>query len=332
MEIDKDLIIKFLTKEISSEEETLLLSWVEASDENKTEFADIKNAWALAEMSEDRENLLLKNQYKTLLNKIQQIKAQKGKYSFAWSIKDNTWFWKIAAALIVTAGISSLLGYFAGNRSNSEQLLNVVNGKQTCLQLADGTKIWLNSGSSLQYPASFKGKTREVTLSGEGYFEVAHNENKPFIVNTSSLKVKVIGTSFNLSAYDDDKDAKITLEKGAVSIVSLNGNNEMGRLRPGQMAVYSKSEQQLKLMSVETNLYSSWKNGQFKFKRMSFEELAKKLGRKYNVNFIFLNKELKQTTYNGSFYNYEPLESVLKVMQTNSPFVYNIQKDTVYVK
>lgn len=329
--MDKDFIIQYLAGGLTSIEEAQILDWVLSSEENKEEFAQIKNAWALSSFSQLDDSKHVDIQYDNLLNKI------KGSQSIPITIQPP--FYRrlniglLAASFILTVALSSLLGYyFAVNHLETNTMLSVSNGKQTSIVLADGTTVWLNSASTLQYPTSFKGETREVTLQGEAYFDVTHIDDKPFIVHTTDVNVKVYGTSFNLSNYSDDEEAKLILEKGSVSIVKPLDGKELVRLVPGEMATFSKKDQQVNLTKVETSLYSSWHQGQFKFKKMSFEDIAKKLGRQYNVTFIFKNKNLQTTTYNGSFYKYEPLESVLKLMQKNSPFVYSMQRDTVFIK
>ncbi len=333
--MEEGLIIKYLSGQATLEEVALLTDWVESSEEGKDEFARIKNAWVIAGMANDEFSTHESRQaYKVLIDKIKEKESYEGEqktFSLLSYLKKKK-FWATAAALLFTASISSLLTLFFGHNQKEISQLSVSNGKQTRIELADGSLIWLNSGSVLQYPSDFKGNTREVFLTGEAYFEVTHNEKKPFIVHTSDLNVKVLGTSFNLSSYSDDDEMQLTLVKGSVSLIEPSNNDEIVKLQPGNLAVYSKREKTVRLKNVDTNLYSSWRNGQFKFKGMSFGEIAKRLGRQYKVQFIFMNESLKNTTYNGSFYNYEPLEAVLKVMKTNSPFIYKMEKDTVYIK
>lgn len=328
--MNQEFIIRYLTKNLTPEEVAQLVSWVEASDANRNEFAGIKNAWAVSSMS-GTGNIAERNRKYSLLS--EKILHSNTAAIPPPRLHKTKRFRQIAATLILTAGISSLAGYYlAKSKENIPSQLNVANGKQTCLTLSDGTRIWLNSGSSIQYPSAFRGKSRNVTLQGEAYFEVAHNKSMPFIVHTSDVNIKVLGTSFNLSSYADDDVTRLTLEKGSVSIIRTTDGKELARVIPGQMATYSKPNQALKMEVVDTRLFSSWKEGQFKFRKMSFEEIAKKLGRQYNVRFVFINKNMKTITYNGSFYNYEPFESVLKLMQRNSSFNYVIKRDTIYIK
>ncbi len=330
-----EIITKYFQDTATKEEEAELLEWVEESEENKQLFATLKNTWvisSLANTTQDKEALHQK--FNVLLQKIEdhsEVESSVLNYKKNHSIRKIA---RLAAVIVVTACITTILSYQLWNKAKpiSYNQLEVPCGQQAKLTLSDGTKIWLNSKSKLIYPDHFSSSSREVELHGEGYFEVTHNQKNPFIVKTSTLKVKVLGTSFNVTSYDNDKDIKVTLVKGSISILDSKSNLEIRKIKPNEMATYSKENHQLFIEGVETNLYSSWRKGQFKFRKLSFEEISKQLSRNYNVTIILHNKELKATTFNGSFYNYEPLEQILKVLQTNTPFNYKIQKDTIIIK
>lgn len=241
---------------------------------------------------------------------------------------------RYAALIITTVCVTTVLTYLIWNKKIpvSYNQLEVPCGQQAKLTLADGTKIWLNSKSRLIYPDHFSGNTREVLLDGEGYFEVTHNTQKPFIVKTSTLKVKVLGTSFNVSSYINDNEMRLTLVHGSVSVLDPTTNIEIKKLKPSEMAVYSKNDNLIYVKTVETDLFSSWRNGQMKFRKMSFEDISKRLSRNFNITIVIRGNELKNTIFTGSFYNYEPLDGILTVLRTNKHFDYKIQKDTVIIK
>jgi ferric-dicitrate binding protein FerR (iron transport regulator) len=122
------------------------------------------------------------------------------------------------------------------------------------------------------------------------------------------------------------------LVKGSVSLCKTDCNKELVRLKPGELAICQKSSMNIDVDTVDTDLYTSWRHGQFKFKELSFEEISKRLSRNFNIQFVFLNKNLQKIRYNGSFYNYESLDQILHIMKTNSPFLFKIKKDTVIIK
>lgn len=161
--------------------------------------------------------------------------------------------------------------------------LSTAKGEQSPypLILADGTKVWLDAASSITFPTAFTGKQRKVQLTGQGYFEVTHNPVMPFIVKTSGSEVQVLGTHFNVSAYDDDLETKTTLLEGAVRI---NGNGVTGILKPGEQAVLNKNGQLAIIKSVDTEAEIAWKNGLFVFKNADIKEVMAKASRWYDIN------------------------------------------------
>ena len=336
-----ELLLKFLQLTATPEEETKLIDWIEESEENKKLFAAIKNTWVITSLAETKPNVeILQRKFNRLLKKIEDQSENQSIYTDNEEDANNNKYHIIrkimhaAALIIITVGITTLLTYIIWNKPPqiAYNQVEVPSGQQAKLTLADGTQIWLNSKSKLTYPDHFFGKSREVLLDGEGYFEVTHNAKNPFIVKTSTLSVKVLGTSFNVSSYADDNNLHLTLVKGSVSILNPSDNQEIKRLKPNEMAVYSKKDNLISVSEVETDLYSSWRFGQFKFRKMNFEEISKQLSRNYNVTIVIRSKELINTTFNGSFYNYEPLDHILKVLETNKPFSYKIKKDTVIIK
>lgn len=332
-----EIIIKYFQSIATREEETKLLKWIEESEENKKLFAALKNTWVITSLTEtntDIESLHLK--FNLLLNKIDGNSEDEDESSdsdFNWKYTIRT-IMRYAALIITTVCVTTVLTYLIWNKKIpvSYNQLEVPCGQQAKLTLADGTKIWLNSKSRLIYPDHFSGNTREVLLDGEGYFEVTHNTQKPFIVKTSTLKVKVLGTSFNVSSYINDNEMRLTLVHGSVSVLDPTTNIEIKKLKPSEMAVYSKNDNLIYVKTVETDLFSSWRNGQMKFRKMSFEDISKRLSRNFNITIVIRGNELKNTIFTGSFYNYEPLDGILTVLRTNKHFDYKIQKDTVIIK
>lgn len=323
MEIS-ETIIKYLSNNCTGEECEELLKWVEASEENKKLFADLKNTYTITGIaSSENQDIDINQSFTTLKHKISERPRR--------SLSNA---WKIAASVLITVGLTTFLTYFIWNTPAEIAIhqLSVPSGQQAQLTLSDGTKIWLNSKSKLTYPGTFEGNKREVTLEGEGYFQVSHNPKKPFIVKTSHLDIKVLGTSFNVTSYNDEENISLALETGSVSISEKGSTTIAAKLKPNDLAIYSKTKKELALAIADTDVYKSWLKGQFKFRNLSFEDISKRLGRNFNVNFIFESEEIKQIKYNGSFYNYEPLNQILKIMQTNSAFRYKIDKDKVFIK
>ena len=154
------------------------------------------------------------------------------------------------------------------------------------LQLADGTKVWLNASSSIKFPTAFSGKTREVSITGEAYFEVSSDKSKPFIVDVGGMQVEVLGTHFNINSYDDEEVIRTTLLEGSVVI---NQNMKSKKLYPGQQATVNSIGDINLEKNVNLSQVMSWKNGLFYFENSSLQEVMRELSRWYDVEVIYVN-------------------------------------------
>jgi len=180
------------------------------------------------------------------------------------------------------------LVYQAGQTGAAQQAaLNTVTtprGGEYQLVLQDGSKVWLNSASSISFPAVFTGKTREVSITGEAYFEIAKNPAKPFRVKALNSVVEVLGTHFNMMAYNDEAEMKTTLLEGSVKIVS---GTATGMLKPGQQAVISKSGSLKVVDDVDVDDETAWKNGIFQFRDAGIETIMRQAARWYDVDISY---------------------------------------------
>jgi ferric-dicitrate binding protein FerR (iron transport regulator) len=323
MEITTEIIEKYLLNNCSEEECEELLKWVETSEDNKRLFSEMKNTFTLIDIANSGKNdINLSENYNVVLNKINK--------SSRFILSSG---WRIAASIVVTFGLTAFFSYLIWHKPTQvvTHELSVPSGQQAQLTLGDGTKIWLNSKSKLTYPGTFEGDLREVTLEGEGYFQVSHNAQKPFIVKTSDINIKVLGTSFNVTNYSDEDNITLSLETGSVSLTKKGNDKEVAKLKPSDQIVYSRKSSNIEFYHGDAEIYKSWLKGQFKFRNLSFLEISRRLSRNFNVNFVFKSNEMKYIKYSGSFYNYEPLDQILKIMQTNSSFKYKIDKDKVFI-
>jgi len=177
--------------------------------------------------------------------------------------------------------------------SNAMNQLVIPYGNQSRVVLCDNTVVWLNAGSRLVYPTRFTDKTREVLLFGEAYFEVAKNPQQPFIVKTSNLDVKVLGTKFNVSAYAEDNMIQTVLKEGSVAI-RRNGakffENDIV-IKPNQMASFDKTNSDTKIYEVSADTYSLWTKGLISFEEVDFSHVIKQVERFYNISVTFSNHQ-----------------------------------------
>ncbi len=204
--------------------------------------------------------------------------------------------------------------------------LIIPTGGEHFLELSDGTKIWLNSESKIKYPKFMYGKSRMIELEGEAYFEVAENKNKPFFVKTKGVNIKVLGTAFNVSAYHNEDHITTTLVDGKVSISSYN---DQMTLEPGYQSVYRKDK--FEKLKVDTEYFTEWKNGTFRFKRINLFELTNKLSRWYGVQFFFDKEELKNIKFTGAVQKNKPLGNILKTLKETKHIKYKVSGNSVLI-
>ncbi len=190
----------------------------------------------------------------------------------------------------------------SASNENSFNTVIVPYGKRSQITLSDNSIVYLNSGSKLIYPVKFEPNKREVYLEGEAIFEVTHDATHPFYVISRDLEVKVLGTIFNLSAYNDDKTVNTVLESGSVEL-RYGSNSWLGfskaKMVPGTLAVFDPSAKKIEQTKVNTENYTSWKEGYLVLEKSTLESIAKKLSRYYNVSIGFDNPELAMETFSG---------------------------------
>ncbi|WP_338358410.1 FecR family protein [Yeosuana marina] len=222
------------------------------------------------------------------------------------------------------------------NDSNKKELvyntLTIPYGKRYELKMSDGTIAHLNSGTSLRYPVNFiKGMDREVFVNGEVNFDVAKDPDNPFIVKADNLNVKVYGTVFNVSAYSEDKAAEVVLVEGSVAMYTNDTKEqEKTMLVPGIKGSLDKENLTISTEKVDTQIYTSWMNGELFFRNMSFENIVKKLERHYNKKIVITDVALKKEIFNAHFKE-EPIENVLGYFKESFHLEYRIEGDNIYI-
>lgn len=203
-------------------------------------------------------------------------------------------------------------------------------GARYQLQLSDGTRVWMNSASQLEYPVAFAQGERKVKLTGEAFFEVSKDAARPFIIEANGCEVKVLGTSFNVSAYATDEFMETTLVKGSVKITNKNG--EMVKLEPDQMLRINNQNQTSDLEKVDTRFYTSWKDGILYFDNLPMDELAKRLERWYDVKILFSNEKTKQLRFSGAMENSRNIQFLLNLISQTTNIKFNQHEKTITVE
>lgn len=193
--------------------------------------------------------------------------------------------------------------------------LKIPRGGEYKLMLDDGTEVWLNAESELKYPVNFMAQQRVVHLTGEAYFKVAHDVDKPFIVSSEFQRIRVYGTEFNVNTYDA-KAMTTVLVEGAVGL--QYGDNKETKLRPGECAVLQAYTDAVNIKSVDTYLYTSWKDGEFVFNNETLKSITNKLSRWYDVEFTFSNNAINSYRFTCHLKRYDNLEDLLFFFENTS--------------
>lgn len=208
-------------------------------------------------------------------------------------------------------------------------------GQKSVLFLSDGTKVWLNAASRISYVKDFSGRhTRDVYLEGEAFFDVAHNAKKPFIVHTSSIRIKVLGTSFNVKCYADENTIETTLVRGKVRIEQSDtkGNRIKGvELRPNQQAVFDKESKVININQVVAHKSGAWKQDRLVFDEESIDNVILQLEKWFKVKIHVANKGNLDCRMTATIEK-ESLEEVLKLMETTNPIHYTVEGDDVFIE
>jgi len=240
-------------------------------------------------------------------------------------IKIYGWTAGVAAVLVVALLVSNIISYqkFDADKYASQlQTISTPYGAKTNIDLPDGSKVWLNSGSTITYPVKFD-KSRTISLSGEAFFDVKKS-NSLFVVSTTDGDVVVKGTSFNVKAYPDDEIYETTLVEGVVDFEPKNATGVL-TLKPGDQLI--KTSKGFSITAVDTKYATSWMEGKLIFNREPFPTLIKKLERWYNVKITYSDSELDKLWYSGTI-EMESISEIMNMISLSAPVGYSFDKKT----
>lgn len=315
------LLPGYLSGDVSDKDRAVIDDWRNESHENEAIYLESLKAWEAMILLNEMEQF---NSFEALRKVNKKIALPQ---SAGWWITIQ----RVAAILMLPLLVYSSYLTF-NNRTKADpqeqvmmQTISSRQGMVTQFALSDGTKVWLNSGSELQFPTIFNSKKREVILKGEAFFEVTKNEKLPFRVNTNELKVEVLGTSFNVVSFDDDTQSEVVLVTGKVGLSSEKGQivKEYGNIIPGQRAIYKKENQEVITQEVDVAKYIAWRDGNLIFQDDSMEDVVKRLSRWFNVEITISDPEIKNYIYKATFRN-ENLIQVLNLLKLSAPIDYRI--------
>jgi len=324
IKITQELLDKFYNNSCTAEEITKVETWF-TDVENINDITEkVKPVWEKAPLTGNKnkllENVLYKIHYNININKLKKEK------------KNSLWLKGISAAVMIGIVLFAV-GYGVGSlhssgMRNMYSRLYAPYGSRIRFELPDGSRGWLNSGSSLKYPVRFTGKNRKVFLKGEGYFDVKHNPDKPFIVQTSDTRVTALGTSFNVMAYVKGNEREITLIKGVVIVdkkLPDNSYEKVLTMKPGQHVNINAGTGKVITKSKDSDKYVAWKDGILMFRNDPLSRVIKEMELFYNVNIEVANPVLYKYHFHATFED-ETLFEALRLLKISSAIEYKICK------
>lgn len=332
----RELLIRFLNNKCSVEEIEVIVQWIKTEALN----VEAKNL-GLEEWNAYQEDgkavdtvefssLLDKIHHKININNNNLQNIQNKTFTIS---KVTLWITRVAAIMLLPALFFLFYVISENNKGINKYSNQIVDsleivapiGSRTVVLLSDGSKVHLNYGSKLKYPQAFTGNRREIKLSGEAYFEVAHNPDKPFVVKTGKLNVKALGTVFNVLAYGDNNVVETTLVEGKVQlerVLSDGSAKSLGLMLPNQHANYNTQTGKVTNSEGKVDKYIAWKDGKHIFENEPITSVAKKLDRMFNVE-IEVAEEIRDITYTVTFVD-EPLFQILDLMALATPVSYKV--------
>jgi ferric-dicitrate binding protein FerR (iron transport regulator) len=322
--LNSELILKHLSGHSSDEEIEQLTKWVNENAENENQFAEMQNSYIFLASTLSPDNQ--KSAFNEIINQINNKKEKKG-----ISVKR---IYSIAASILFPV----LLGAFAwfyqwSNSGNEPELFTEIVAPpkhNSQITLSDGTQVWLSPESKLRYGQNYGRETRNVILDGEGYFEVAKNQEKPFTVETGLLKVRVLGTSFNLEAYSNETMIRTTLVRGSLQIESELISKGI-LLTPGDRISLDVNSKQLTSEKVNTEIYRLVKDGMIIFKRNTLAEVCRKLERWFMIPVELKGNDNQDLLFTAKFQD-ESIEKILQILNLTIPINYQIMNDKIVIK
>ena len=244
------------------------------------------------------------------------------------TIRMNPWKW--AAAIVLPICIAFFTYYLIDSSQTvgAPFIVKADKGDKATIELPDGTNVVLNSASQLSYLNNFGENVRRVQLNGEAYFKVAHDEKRVFIVQVGDLEVKVLGTSFNVSAYEDAKDVTVVLLEGKVGVYAQKMSHIM---KPGDKIEYNKATHKITATQVHPSDYIEWTKGNIYFEKESLENIMKTLSRIYDVEIRFDSNKLPNEYFTGTIPG-GGIQNALNILMLTSPFYYEMDGSVIVLK
>lgn len=324
--INEDILIRYLDGTLPESETGAVQEWLATSVDNQRMLEQlyytmqvVKRARVVQSADPDKA--------------LQRFKTRVHKKNKKAAIRRTLWrVERVAAVLFLPLLLLSI--YMGMHESRQEARMIEVHtnpGVVSAFRLPDGSQVWLNAGSTLKYPSDFVADRRQVELQGQGYFEVVRDERKPFIVQTGSdYAVEVLGTTFDMAAYEDEETIQTTLVDGSVRLHlrKRDGQSFSRKLEPNQKAEFERNTRRLAVTTVNTEYDTAWKNGEIIFRNHPMEQVLKVLSRHYHVKFRVQDPQVLKSIITAKFKD-EQLPQVMEYLRLASSIQYTIHKPSI---
>jgi transmembrane sensor len=328
LEINK-LIRKYFSGRLSDEESVYLDQWLNETSENLQVFEALEKVWKEKSSEPELVNT------EALIDKIwmQGVGSEHKKTS---NFLEWNFLVKIAAIFLIFVSTPFIIYKFLNQEPVvAEKLLVVLKenpaGQKSKIVLPDGSIAWLNASSSLSYSRSFNESDRTIDLKGEAFFEVARNTSKPFIVNSENLATTALGTSFNIQAYPEQNDVRISLISGEIKVANLETPIKVVYLHPGHEILVHKDTQEIHQQQFKTEEAIGWKDGVLVFKNAGYDEVIQKLARWYGIE-IFTEGNPPPDWKLSTSYKNEVLVNILRNLSFGKEFNFDLRNDTLVIR
>lgn len=323
----EDLLLRYFDGTTTKDETQQVEYWMESSDKNRRLATKIQTIAMAVDVAEITQELDAEKTLESIHKKIDTsftVKKKVNRYNL------YKWIQRVAAVLFIPTLILVCMEKMEKTTEQVEMMeVKTSPGVITSVTLSDGTKVVLNSSSSLRYPSSFKeGDKRDVYLEGEAFFSVTKDKEKMFVVNTlNNSHIQVFGTEFNVKAYEGKGLVQTTLVSGVIDFVCKNDMREQRlRMEPGQKVIYNAIDNSVVLKNADVEQDTSWKDGRLIFRNTPFDEVLDVLGERYNVHFVLKNPALKQNAFTSAFTN-QRLERILEIFRISSNIRFKYVED-----
>lgn len=303
-----DLITKKLSGEIAQEDDQKLQTWLDENHEHQQLFDSYKATWDEMDRVKDKSTREIDAEWDRLENALDFEEE-------TTQIKERSLFtnvYRYAAAILMIA-IAAFSIYYYMNKQDSQQLVAQVQIQE--IELSEGSKVTVNSNSTLTYPKKFDPDKREVELTGEAFFEVSKDPERPFIINAGDIRVEVLGTSFNVKAYENQGQIEVTVASGKVAVFPLDNPDDRVVLVKGQKAIFYKSSMKIEADVNEDINFASWKTKEIIFEDTPMPEVIRIINEIYKSELTLDGDQLKECPVTTTFDN-QSLESVLNVLES----------------